>query len=62
MDSRIREWLQDILDQANKIQSFTEGMSFDYVGDNNFIDHMINEGIAFYIFNNLNNHFIKFLA
>ncbi len=29
MDSRIREWLQDILDQANKIQTFTEGMSFD---------------------------------
>ena len=28
MDNRIREWLRDILDQANEIQSFTVGMTF----------------------------------
>ena len=28
MDKRISEWLQDILDQANEIQTFTVGMSF----------------------------------
>ncbi len=28
MDDRVREWLRDILDQANEIQSFTAGMDF----------------------------------
>jgi uncharacterized protein with HEPN domain len=28
MDNRTREWLQDILDQANEIQSFTVGLTF----------------------------------
>ena len=34
MDNRVREWLQDILDQAREIQEFTAGMTFEaYEGD-----------------------------
>ena len=32
--------------------TFTEGMSFNYGGDNKFIDRLINEGTAFQIFKN----------
>jgi uncharacterized protein with HEPN domain len=29
MDERVREWLQDVLEQAYEIQTFTEGVTFD---------------------------------
>ncbi|NQV02426.1 MAG: PKD domain-containing protein, partial [Bacteroidia bacterium] len=32
--------------------TFTEGMTFNYVGDNKFIDRIVNEGMGFQIFKN----------
>lgn len=29
MDERVREWLQDILEQARDVQSFTSGLTFE---------------------------------
>jgi len=41
---------------------FTEGMSFNYIGDNKFIDHILNEGVSFNIFKNQSPSYINGIA
>ncbi|MBN1198702.1 MAG: T9SS type A sorting domain-containing protein [Bacteroidales bacterium] len=42
--------------------TFTEGMSFSYVGDNKFIDRIVSEGTGFQIFKNLNPAYFNAVA
>ena len=42
--------------------AFTEDMIFDYNGDNNFIDHITNEGTGFQIFRNQNPSYCNAVA
>ena len=42
--------------------TFTEGMSFNYTGDNKFIDHILNQGMAFLIFKNQSPSYINGIA
>jgi len=42
--------------------TFTEGMSFNYSGDNKFIDHLLNESMAFIIFKNQSPSYINGIA
>ncbi|MFH1296497.1 MAG: C25 family cysteine peptidase [Bacteroidota bacterium] len=42
--------------------TFTEGMTFDYTGDNQFIDHITTEGTSFHIFRNTSPSFYSAVA
>lgn len=42
--------------------TFTEGMSFNYTGDNNFIDRIVSEGTGFHIFKNQNPSYFSAVA
>ncbi|TSA23521.1 MAG: PKD domain-containing protein [Bacteroidetes bacterium] len=42
--------------------TFTEGMTFEYTGDNKFIDHLLNEGSAFQIFKNVSPSYYSAVA